>query len=190
MRYSSEMARKTIHISSIALPIAIYLAPTDLTRRVLAVVTILVLAFDAIRLHEPRFRRAFYFLLGRVLREHERFNLLGSTYLLIAALVCVFAFPKPIAVTVLGFLIVGDAAAALIGRRWGRTKILDKSLEGSLACLACCLIVGFLYPGSAPGISRIVVGSVVATLFELLPVPLDDNLRIPLGAGFAMMLLP
>jgi dolichol kinase len=32
-------------------------------------------------------------------------------------------------------------------------------------------------------------GAFVATLFELLPIPLDDNLRIPLSAGFAMMLL-
>jgi dolichol kinase len=33
------------------------------------------------------------------------------------------------------------------------------------------------------------VGAIVATVFELLPVPLDDNFRIPLSAGFAMELL-
>jgi dolichol kinase len=31
---------------------------------------------------------------------------------------------------------------------------------------------------------------VMATVIELVPVPLDDNLRIPLAAGFAMTLLP
>jgi dolichol kinase len=33
------------------------------------------------------------------------------------------------------------------------------------------------------------VGALVATVFELLPIPLDDNFRIPLSAGFAMELL-
>ena len=34
-----------------------------------------------------------------------------------------------------------------------------------------------------------IVGAAVATIFELLPIPLDDNFRIPLSAGFAMELL-
>ena len=33
-------------------------------------------------------------------------------------------------------------------------------------------------------------GVAIATIFELAPVPMDDNLRIPLSAGFAMTLLP
>jgi dolichol kinase len=32
-------------------------------------------------------------------------------------------------------------------------------------------------------------GSLVATGFELLPAPLDDNFRLPLFAGFCMQLL-
>jgi dolichol kinase len=32
-------------------------------------------------------------------------------------------------------------------------------------------------------------GSLVATLVELLPIPLDDNVRIPFAAGFAMLLV-
>jgi dolichol kinase len=31
-----------------------------------------------------------------------------------------------------------------------------------------------------------VIGAFTATVFELLPIPLDDNFRIPLSAGFAM----
>jgi dolichol kinase len=32
-------------------------------------------------------------------------------------------------------------------------------------------------------------GALAATLFELFPIPLDDNMRISLSAGFAMTLL-
>jgi dolichol kinase len=151
--------------------------------------TLATLAVDVVRLHVPWFRTVFYFLFGRLLRDHERFNLLGSTYLFMAALLCVYMFPQPIAVVAMGFVVVGDATAALVGRRWGRVKILDKSLEGSLGCFLACVLVGWIYPGPEMTWLMVLAGSVVATLFELLPIPLDDNLRMSLSAGFAMMLV-
>ncbi len=189
MRYGAEMVRKTIHFLSLAVPIGIYLVPVEVGRTAILILALFVLAVDAIRLQVARVRTVFYFVFGKILRDHERFNLLGSTYLFLSALICVHTFPKPIAVLALAFLVVGDTMAALIGRRWGRIKILDKSLEGSLACLVSCLIIGYLYPG--PDISRLLiwVGAVAATLSELLPIPLDDNIRIPMAAGFAMMLV-
>ena len=189
MRYSGELVRKAIHFCSLGFPIGIYLAPEHVAKLVLLIFAMVTLAVDVIRLHVPHFRALFYFLFGRIIREHERFNLLGSTYLLLAALLCVYAFSKPIAVVSLGFLVVGDTMAALVGRRWGRTQILNKSLEGSLACLAACILVGWLYPGPEITWPMILVGSVIATLFEFLPIPLDDNLRMSLSAGFAMTLV-
>lgn len=186
MKFRGELVRKTIHLSSLALPVALYLVPPATSRVWLCLLALVTLLVDAIRLHEPHVRRVFYFLFGALLREHERFNLLGSTYLLMACLLCISAFEQPIAVTVLAFLVVGDTAAALVGRRFGRTKILDKSVEGSAACFLSCVAVGLLYPGPEITAPMVLVGALVATLFELLPVPLDDNLRIPLSAGFAM----
>jgi dolichol kinase len=186
MRYTGELARKAIHFSSLAIPIGLYLTPPEVSKPVLLILALTTLAVDVVRLHAPQVRTIFYFLFGRIIREHERFNLLGSTYLLLAALLCLFAFEKPIAVTSLGFLVVGDTMAALVGRRWGRIKILEKSLEGSLACFGSCVLVGWLYPGPELSWTMILVGSAVATIFELLPIPLDDNLRMSLSAGFAM----
>ncbi|MBK8230435.1 MAG: phosphatidate cytidylyltransferase [Candidatus Eisenbacteria bacterium] len=192
MRYSSELGRKAIHVSSLAFPIALHFLPVSVSKPALVALTLVTLLVDALRLHEPHVRRVFYFLFGRLLREHERFNLLGSTYMLIAALISIAAFPQAVAVIVLAFLVIGDTVAALVGKRWGKTKILDKSLEGSIGCFLSCVAVGTLYHFINPelGWARIVVGSFVATIFELAPVPMDDNLRIPLSAGFAMTLLP
>lgn len=189
MRYSGELARKAIHVSSLGIPIGLYLAPEEVSKLVLLVFAVITLAVDVVRLHAPQVRALFYFLFGRIIREHERFNLLGSTYLLLAALLCIYAFSKPIAVVALGFLVVGDTVAALVGRRWGRTQILNKSLEGSLACFAACLLVGWLYPGPEITWPMILVGAFIATLFEFLPIPMDDNLRMSLSAGFAMTLV-
>jgi dolichol kinase len=189
MRYGSEMVRKTIHFLSLAVPIGLYLLSVQAGRTLVLVLALLILTADVVRLQVARVRTVFYFIFGKILRDHERFNLLGSTYLLLSALICAHAFPKPIAVLALSFLVVGDTMAALIGRRWGRIRIFDKSLEGSLACLGSCVIIGYLYPGEDVSRTMIWVGAIAATLSELLPIPLDDNMRIPLSAGFAMLLV-
>jgi len=191
MRYEGELARKAIHFSSLAIPIGLYYLPSDLGRSVILGVALFMLTVDVVRLQVPPVRTVFYFFFGRVVRDHERFNLLGSTYLLLAALICNYAFAKNVAVAGLAFLVVGDTVAALVGRRWGRIRILDKSLEGSLACLVSCLLVGWLIRIGSGELSApmVWVGAFTATLIELLPIPLDDNMRIPLAAGFAMTLV-
>lgn len=190
MRYVGEIIRKSIHFSSLGIPIGIHFLPLETGRAVILAMTVGFIVVDGLRLYVPPLRTLFYFLFGRIVRDHERFNLLGSTYLLLAALISIYAFNKSIAVVSLSFLIVGDTMAALIGRRWGRIRLLDKSLEGSLACLASCLLIGSFYPDPDLSLYVVAVGSVTATLAELLPIPLDDNLRIPLAAGFAMSLIP
>ena len=85
--------------------------------------------------------------LGEMIREHEAFSLLGSTYLLLASLLAIEIFPQPIAAAALGFTVLGDAFGALVGRAWGRHRILNKSLEGALGCLLAWLgwigVVGY-----------------------------------------------
>lgn len=189
IRYSGEVARKSIHMASVAIPIALYLLPEHVSRPLLLALTVVTLAVDVIRLHAPQLRTIFYFVFGRILRDHERFNLLGSTYLLIAALLCMYAFSKPIAVVAIAFVVIGDAVAALVGRRWGRIRLLDKSLEGSLACFAACVVIARLYPGDEISWPMTLLGAFVATLFEVAPIPMDDNLRMSLSAGFAMTVL-
>jgi dolichol kinase len=184
-----EVRRKSIHFFGLVVPIGYYLMPEAIGRLVLLVLTILALAVDVIRLHEPRVRTFFFYLFGKLVRDHERFNLLGSTYLLLAALICSYAFDRPIAITSMAFLIIGDAAAAIVGRAMGRVRFFGKSLEGSLACFISCLLVAWLYPGDPFTWRMMLGGALAATLFELFPIPLDDNMRISLSAGFAMTLL-
>ncbi len=187
MRWFGEMGRKAIHLAAILIPIGYYFTSEALGRSILITATAIVFLIDVIRLNQPRIRTFFYIFFGRLVRDHERYNLLGATYLLLSSLICVYAFDKPIAVAALSFLIVGDSVAALVGKSIGRIGVFGKTLEGSLACFLVCIGIGLLIPELSW--TRAVVGAAMATLIELLPVPLDDNLRIPLAAGFAMTLI-
>ncbi len=195
-RWLSEAQRKALHISFIVLPLALLFEwlpwPRGRSewRLALAALTVLAVAVDVVRIHDHRVKRFFSRFLGEIIREHEQFNLLGSTYLLLAALLAVEIFPHPVAAAALGFTILGDGFAALVGKAWGRTRFFNKTLEGAagglVACLAWAVFLGST--GTLPW-GMVLTGALVASLVELLPIPLDDNLGITLFAGYAMKLL-
>jgi dolichol kinase len=188
---AAELKRKAIHLASLTIPIAYYLSPRSWSRtweKVLLASVILSLAIEVFRLNHPRIRGVFRHFFGELLRNHEEASLLGSTYLLIAVLLTIHLFDKPVAVLALAFLILGDTVAAIVGKSIGKHKLLGgKTVEGSLACFLVCLGLSLLMPGIPFFVG--LVGATTATIFELLPIPLDDNFRIPLSAGFAMELL-
>jgi len=187
---ATELKRKTLHLTALIIPIGYYVSRAAWLiwwERSLLAAVVLALAIEVFRLNHPRTRHVFRHFFGELLRNHEDVSLLGSTYLLIASLLTIHLFPKPVAVLALTFLIVGDTVAAIVGKSIGRVRIFGKTLEGSLACFAVCYGMTALVPGIPFPVG--LVGAAVATVFELLPIPLDDNFRIPLSAGFAMELL-
>ncbi len=111
----------------------------------------------------------------------------GATYILLSVCLTVALYDKPIAIAAIAFIIVGDTLAALIGRRFGRHRFGNKSVEGSLACLAGTVIVAVIVPDLPIGIR--LFGAVVATIVEALPLNIDDNITVPILSGLSMTLL-
>ncbi len=191
-----EARRKLIHLGFIVLPLALLYPLASWPRgrgqfRALLIVLVLgAVLLDLLRLHAPRVRQFFRRFFGGMIREHEEFNLLGSTYLLLAALLAIEIFPRPVAAAALGFTVLGDAFAAMVGRAWGRTRLFHKSIEGALGGFAACLAWGAFLVGAghAPW-PPVLAGALAASLIELLPIPLDDNLGVTLFSGYVMKLL-
>ncbi len=76
----------------------------------------------------------------------------------------------------------GDMVAALAGKKWGETILFkNKTMVGFNAELLTNLIVGFFVLSNI----YIIIGmAITATAVETLVDELDDNLLIPLFAGF------
>ncbi len=183
-----ELRRKSIHLLGLVFPI-LYIFTTRYTA-IIAVGGLLaiVLGVELLKVFLPAFRVIFVRIFSPMLRSQERRGgLTGTTYYLIGSFLCILFFDKTLAIVCLGFLTLGDLFAALIGKQWGRIKLFSrKSLEGSLACFVVCTVIALLmrfHPAVA------ITGAIVATLIELLPLGVDDNVAMPLISGLAMHLL-
>ena len=121
------------------------------------------------------------------MREKEASTLTASSYLLAAAAI-VFTFcHRNIAIMALTFLAVGDPAAGIVGGKWDRGKIRGKTLTGSAACFAMCIVASaILAPLTYTPPCLALVGAVCATITELLSLPPNDNLTIPLVSAGIM----
>lgn len=139
----------------------------------------------------PNLNRVLFTYFGVLFKEKERQSITAATYMLIASVGAFLFLEKSLAILSLLFLSVGDSSAALVGSRYGRARFFGKSLEGSLVLFAISALIGwlFLLTGQVSPYWPILVGAAVAATVELLPLPLDDNLTIPLFAGATMAAL-
>ena len=186
-----ELARKAIHLSSVALPLGVWLAPREAGIAVLLALAALALATELARRRVRPFRYAFLRRTRTMLRPHERRGLAGATWMILAYAAALLLFPKPVAVAAMLFNALGDAAAALVGRRWGRHRTRwGKSWEGFAAGLAVNAGVAAAVWALAPEVTLAagLAGALAAAAVEMAPLPLDDNLRVTLAGGAAMLL--
>jgi dolichol kinase len=180
-----EIKRKLVHLATLVIPGGYAFTSETTVLTFLIPFFLLYLVVDLLRHFHPGvaslFQKHFF---GRVLREKEKPTLMGSTYFLFSSILTILLFPKSVAIASLLILILSDTAAALAGKGFGRIPVFGKTLEGSITFLVSSLLIVWIYPclerlsGSFAALGAAVV--------EVLPLPLDDNLTIPLVAGAIM----
>ncbi len=189
--FVQELMRKGTHVGALVIPGGYYFLHLDRQEMlsIMVPVTVAMILIDIARLRQWLFWKAFARrILSPVIRQHEKAgDFTGATYILLSVCLTVALYDKPIAIAAMAFIIVGDTLAALVGRRFGRHKFGNKSIEGSLACLAGTVIVAVLIPDLPMGIR--LLGAVVATIVEALPLGIDDNITVPILSGLSMTLL-
>jgi dolichol kinase len=189
---SRALIRAAVHIAvGLVSVIGLWLLPRVIVIVALATLAIIFLSFDVARLRIPALNVWFSKWFALFLRQDEADRLTGASYFLLGCLLTVLVFPREIASLAILFVSLGDPAAKLIGIWKGRPRLWGKSLEGSLACLIACLVVGILVTSIAgePVLVVAIVGAVLATLFELLPLSLNDNITIPFGSAAVMVII-
>jgi len=186
--FRHELARKALHILTVAAPLAY---AGGLSRRVLILLlvaaSIIVVALEIVRARHATTRAIFQRTVGAILRPHEHDQWAGATWLILAFLGVVLLAPRDVAITAMWAVSAGDAVAALVGRGVARARggTSRKTFAGSAACfvvtLGGALLVAQLSPVEG------VIAAAAATAAEWPQGGIDDNLRIVTAVALALL---
>jgi glycerol-3-phosphate acyltransferase PlsY len=155
------------------------------------VLALISLSLDLVRFQSPGLNRLYIRWLSPLLKKEEDHRITGATYMVIAGFIAFLLFDKAVAVSAMLFLSLGDPVASLIGRRMPGPRLFAKSPGGTAAFIGVSLLVitALVSSGVFQYHWGLVLGAVIAGLVELTPIPLDDNLTVPLVSGVVMHLL-
>jgi len=186
------MFRKFYHLLGLIFPILLIIFSRKFALYAAGAAFVVSFAFDFIRLTFRSVNKHIFREIGFMFKPREKRTISGSPYFLAGVFITMLLFDPVYATGGIIFLGVGDASAAVIGSRFGRVPIRDKTLEGSLAFVVSTVIVLLVlkYAGVLPlKIPGIIAAAVVCSLVELFPLEVDDNFLLPIVGGLVLTLL-
>lgn len=185
----SEIIRETIHIISFLVPfICIYLLESYLVSLLILLTTSLYTASEVARLRGINFP-VFSTITWKAANKPEYYEFatapisfaLGITLSLIL-------FPAPYGYASIAILTLGDGFATIFGRKFGNVVFpfnKGKNVEGSVFGFLFASVGAMLFVDPV----KALVGAAVGMLVECLPLPLSDNLTVPLASGLVLTLI-
>jgi dolichol kinase len=126
------------------------------------------------------------FITRKASSQNELYQVvLAPVYFAVGILLTMLIFPAPTGSAAIAIFALGDSTASIFGTYFGHTALpfnKDKSLEGSAAGFFFAFLAGTVFV--SPLIA--VAGAAIAMFVEYLPLPINDNLLIPLFTGLAL----
>jgi len=200
LSFRGELYRKGLHLLALVLPVAAWFLPLAFSRASLTAIAVVAVCADLLRARSVVFSRFIRWLFAYMMRPAELppvpgpvvFN--GATFVVISLALLLWLFPLSVAIPAFCMFMLGDAAAALVGRTWGQTPWpgTSRTVEGTLAFAGMCLLVAgglHLAGGPAPELIPLLAFIGVTSILEAAPLPLNDNLVAPLGGAWVLSLL-
>ncbi len=187
----NDVLRETIHASGIF--VAIIASQTGaFGSLVITVSTIFVLGLYATSEYLRTIGKkmaVIYSITRKAASPSELYQLvLAPVYFALGIIITLLLFPAPANYAAIAVFALGDSSASIVGGAFSKTSLpfnKDKSVEGSAAGLL------FAFLGALIFVSPLVAlfGALVAMIVECLPLPVNDNLVIPLFTGLAFTLI-
>jgi phosphoserine phosphatase/dolichol kinase len=187
----NEVIREAIHIGSFSVPCVCaytFIEPHVISFLILFV-TLLYIASEFGRIHGVDFP-IFSKITRKATIKPEIHEYASSPILFaIGVVLSLLLFPTPINYVSVAVLTLGDGVATIFGRMIGRTVFpfnKGKMVEGSIWGLLFAFLGALLFVDPIKALTAATTGMIV----EFLPLPVNDNLTIPIVSGLALMLLP
>lgn len=187
----SGIAREAIHTGGFLVPYLCaytFLEPHMISLLILAV-TLLYIVSEFARIRKIDFP-LFSTVTRRAALEPELHDFVSSPiFFAVAVMLSLILFPTPINYASVSVLTLGDGFATIFGKTIGRTVFpfnKGKMVEGSIFGFLFAFLGALLFVDPIKALAAAATGMAI----ECLPLPINDNLTIPIASGLALMLLP
>jgi len=185
--FFQELRRKILHVTILLIIILYSILEKSVSKQISLFTLVFILLFLLVTEYIRLELNIEIPLIKQLIRAREERKMHGAIYFLSATIICLAVFDFKIALAALLMTVFGDIFAALVGKRFGKTLIFkNKTLTGCLTELVINLIVGLIILNN---IYIIIAMAFTATIIETFLSELDDNLFVPLFAGFIGQLL-
>jgi dolichol kinase len=160
-----------------------------------AALLVLFWLIEAFRFGYPPFNRFLLWVTGWMARPHEASHLTSATWYMCATFLLACLWNLPVATLAIVICGLGDPAAAMIGRRFGRREIYyGRTIAGCTGFLVVSIGAGSAWLTQVYGFdvptafAWSVGGGLFGMLAELFSKRIDDNFSIPLAAAAGALL--
>ena len=179
-----ELKRKAIHIIGLIYVLIYWLALKYFNHQtailLLLSILLIVIIIEYFRItHKKKIPIIRFFM-----RAKEENTLGGQVYYILGIILALSLFEFPIAITVILMTVFGDMAAAIFGITLGKhwiKQLNETAWEGIIAEFIVDILIGYLILANW---YIIIPMAAMATFVETIFPHVDDNLTIPIFAGF------
>ncbi len=180
-----EIKRKAIHICGLVYVLFYWAVlkvfnSSRIAMLLLLAILLIIISMEFFRIVEKKKLPSIHILM----RKKEENTLGGQVYYILGIILALSIFDFQIALAVIFMTVFGDMAAAIFGIAFGKHWIKDipnTAWEGVVAELIVNIIIGYFIIGSW---IIIIPMALMATFVETIFPHIDDNLTIPIFAGF------
>jgi dolichol kinase/phosphoserine phosphatase len=181
----NDIVREAIHASGFAVPIIVGFIGLPTMAFIICTVIGLYFASELLRL-DGRNLPVVSSITRRAASETEMNDFAAAPlYFAVGILVTLLIFPAPASSAAVGIFAFGDSAASIFGGLVSKTPLpfnKSKSLEGSLAGFFFAFLAGSYYISPVFAL----IGAAVAMIIEWMPLPINDNVLIPVFTGLVL----
>jgi len=190
----TNYARSFVHVAcgtSSLLLVELFL--TDRMRAIVPAAFALFFWFlETIRRVSSRANTFLMWVFGKIAHPREAHHVNSSTWYGTSLALLGLFFPLPVCAVAVAIVAYADPSASLVGRRWGRTKLVgERSLEGTATFAIVGTLVAFLtlrlwHAAEFPPLRALAVAApagIVGAIAELVSKKVDDNFSVPMSAA-------
>jgi dolichol kinase/phosphoserine phosphatase len=184
----NDLIRETIHASGFFIPIIAGFIGIYPMALIICVVSILYFLSELSRMNRKNMP-----IISAITRNAasptERYEFAAAPlYFAMGIFLTLLLFPAPVNGAAIAIFTLGDSTASLFGGLISKKPLpfnKGKTVEGSLIGFFFAFMAGIFFVSPALAL----IGAAVAMAIESLPLPVNDNILIPLGTGLTLLLL-